>query len=220
MDHGARRVRLAGLAVTLAATSALFALVAMNIGEGSPLALLDARVANWLHVHAFPALTYALLVVTRLHAPVAVTLYALAAAVVFWRRRAWSWLVTIVMAVPIGLGMNALIKQIFQRARPNLSDPLLTLSTFSFPSGHTAGAVLFHGVVAAYLMSRARSWHARMACVLLWVVLVILVGFSRMYLGVHYLSDILGAAAWAFAWLALSLWGAPHLVALRARTGS
>lgn len=206
-------MRLAGLAVTLAAAGAVFAVVATNISEGQPLALLDARVANALHALAIPALTQALLVVTHLHAPVAISIYSAGVAFLLVRRREWSWLIAFVLAVPVGLALNWSIKQVFQRARPSLDNPLLVLSSYSFPSGHTAGAVLFYGVLAAYAVSRARRLHVRTACVLLWVLLVILVGFSRMYLGVHYLSDIVGAAAWASAWLALSLWLAPHLAA-------
>lgn len=210
MDHGARRLRLVGLAVALAAASAAFALVATNISEGQPLALLDARAANWLHTRASPTLTHVLLVITHMHAPIAFWIYSAGIGYLLARRAEWTWVIALALAAPVGLALNGLIKQVFQRSRPSLNEPLLVLSSYSFPSGHTAGAVLFYGVLAAYAVRRASRWHLRTACVLLWLGLVTLVGFSRMYLGVHYLSDILGAAAWAFAWLAFALWAAPH----------
>jgi undecaprenyl-diphosphatase len=81
------------------------------------------------------------------------------------------------------------------------------LTTFSFPSGHTAGAMLFYGTLSAYVLSRAHSSRVRDAALALWFLMVIVVGFSRMYLGVHYLSDVLGGATWSLAWLTLCLIG-------------
>lgn len=124
-------------------------------------------------------------------------------AALLWRRRESHWLPALGLAVPGGLLVNVLLKQLFQRARPVFEDPLLTLSTYSFPSGHTAGATLFYGMVTAYVFSRTRSTRVRVACVVCWALLVALVGFSRMYLGVHYFTDVVAAITWSLAWLAV-----------------
>jgi hypothetical protein len=75
--------------------------------------------------------------------------------------------------------------------------------SYSFPSGHVAGATLFYGVLGAMLLSKTdmRWWKGLMAI----LAIIILVALSRLYLGVHYLSDVLAAFAEAVAWLSLCL---------------
>ena len=192
--------------------SCLFVLIAANIAAGDPLADLDARAAAWMQAHRVTALTLLMLGVAYAHAPAALCAYAAVLALVFHRRAQRHWTLAVVLAVPVGLLINVSLKHIFRRSRPVVDDPLMTLGTFSFPSGHTAGATLFYGILAAYAISRTRSTHVRTACVVAWLGLVVLVGFSRVYLGVHYVSDVLAATAWSLAWLAAAL-----LIASRTR---
>ncbi|HEU5317074.1 MAG TPA: VTT domain-containing protein, partial [Chloroflexota bacterium] len=121
------------------------------------------------------------------------------------RMREKYWILTLWLAVGGGLLLNWLLKLSYERARPRFDDPLLTLTTYSFPSGHTAGAVVFYGVLAAFLVSRFHQPWKRLACVTGAVVAVALVAFSRMYLGAHYLSDVLAAICSSTAWLVLCL---------------
>jgi membrane-associated phospholipid phosphatase len=185
----------------------LFALIAYNAVRVGPLVQLDTSVASWLHAHATPTLTQVMLLVSHAHDPIFIDAYSLVVAIVLARRREWFWIVGLAAAAPGGLLLNGLIKRLFERARPSFDDPLLTLTTFSFPSGHTAGAMLFYGTLSAYVLSRAHSSRVRDAALALWFLMVIVVGFSRMYLGVHYLSDVLGGATWSLAWLTLCLIG-------------
>ena len=67
------------------------------------------------------------------------------------------------------------------------------LASYSFPSGHAVGATLFYGILAAILVSKVKAWHWRVTTVLVAVGMVSLVSFSRIYLGVHFLSDVLAA---------------------------
>jgi undecaprenyl-diphosphatase len=192
----------AGALVTAAC---LFALIAGNIAAGDPLALIDARVAAWMHAHRSTALTLLMLVITHAHAPLPICVYASVMAVVLVRRRERHWLAGLVLAVPVGLLINVLLKHLFQRARPVPDEPIVALTTYSFPSGHTAGSTLFYGVLAAYIMSRTRRTTVRAVTVACCVSMVALVAFSRVYLGLHYFSDVLAAAAWSLGWLALCL---------------
>jgi undecaprenyl-diphosphatase len=203
----------------LVAATALFVLIASNIGAGDPLAVTDARAALWLNAHATPALTLLLLAVTHVHSTVPVCAYSIFMMVRLARRRQWHWAAGVFLAVPVGLAINVLLKLAFGRARPVLHDPVITLATYSFPSGHTAGATLFYGVLFAYIGSRSRDTRVRAACIAAWLSLVSLVAFSRMYLGVHYLSDVLAAVAWSLAWLALCLIALHTLYVRRRPTG-
>jgi undecaprenyl-diphosphatase len=189
----------------IAASICLFALIAANIAAGDPLAVLDVRVTSWLAAHRTPALTLLMLAVTHAHGTVAICAYASIMAVVLYRRAQRHWLLALVLAVPVGVAINVLLKHLFRRARPVPDEPLMTLATYSFPSGHTAGTTLFYGVLAAYIVFRTHSTRVRAAAVLGWLCAVGLVGFSRVYLGVHYLSDVVAAAAWSCAWLGVCL---------------
>jgi membrane-associated phospholipid phosphatase len=189
----------------LVAATALFILIASNIASGDPLAVTDARAALWLNAHATPALTLLLLGVTHVHATVPVCAYSIFMMLRLARRREWHWAAGVFLAVPIGLLINLVLKLAFRRARPVLHEPIITLATYSFPSGHTAGATLFYGVLFAYIGSRSRDTRVRAACLAAWLSLVTLVAFSRMYLCVHFLSDVLAAVAWSLAWLAVCL---------------
>lgn len=166
---------------------------------------IDLAVAAWFHAHATPLVTHLMLFLTNVQSNLAIGVMSAAIAVVLMRKRDRLWLVTLALLVPTGLAMNVLFKHAFARVRPVFDDPLLTLTTFSFPSGHVAGATLFYGFLVAYLWERVELPATRVLLVGAAVLLVALVALSRIYLGVHYLTDVVGAAAWSLAWLAIVL---------------
>jgi membrane-associated phospholipid phosphatase len=199
--HGYLGLQLTVGALVLTGFAWLFGGIAEDVVNGDPLTLLDVQLAQWFHRQAAPAFTRAMLLVSDLNDVLAISLLAaLTAAVLAWRR-AWSWLVVLVLAVPGGMLINVLMKFAFHRARPSFDDPLLVLTSYSFPSGHVAGATLFYGFLAALLASRCARWRHRLLLVLAASVLIALVALSRMYLGAHYLSDVLAAFAEGAAWL-------------------
>ena len=148
-----------------------------------------------------PALTRAMLVVSDLHGLPSMTgLIGVTAAVLAWRRN-WSWLMVLVLSVPGGILVNVLMKLAFHRARPVSDQPLLVLTSYSFPSGHVAGATLFYGLLAAMYASGHGDWSRKVMAVSSAAAVVTLVALSRMGLGVHFLSDVLAAFAEGVAWL-------------------
>ena len=192
------------VAVLLVAAAA-FAIIAGQVATASPILALDVQVSVWLHTHGSPAITAFLLAITQLHSILGVLILSLVAAFFVWRNGDRLWVLALVLVVPGGMLINAALKVVFDRARPTWDDPLLTLTTRSFPSGHAAGSTLFYGFLACYLVWRMKSDSARILVILGCVAMVVLVGFSRVYLGVHYLSDVLAGMSLGTAWLALCM---------------
>lgn len=193
--------------VILMGASWLFGGIAEDVVTGDPLTLVDFQVAQWLHAHATPRLTEGMLVLTHMHETLPITFAVIIlGAWLAWKRN-WYWLLCVSITVPLGMLLNVMMKYAFQRARPAFDDPLLVLTTYSFPSGHVAGSTLFYGVVAAMLLARINAWRWRALIMLAAIGLVALVALTRMYLGVHYLSDVLAAFALGVAWLTLCLTG-------------
>jgi undecaprenyl-diphosphatase len=192
----------------------VFATMTLILGEISedvinrePLTIADVQLSNWLHAHATPRLTSAMFVATSLGSTVTVICIAVAVGLyLLWGRRLY-WLSVVGAAVGGGALLNKLLKYAFYRPRPHFDDPILTLTSYSFPSGHTMMATVLYGVIAAYLCTKIPEWHWRVISVLVAGLLIVLVGFSRIYLGAHYLSDVLAAMAEGLAWLSLCLTG-------------
>ena len=202
-DHSGRS--LAGGILLLVAALAMFGVVAKDVVTGGRLTLLDQQLGSWLHHHAVPGLTRVMLLFTQLDGLVGVAVAAALFAIFLVRRRDWFWLQAVALAVPGGMLLNVGVKLAFARARPSFSDPLLVLSTFSFPSGHAVAATVFYGVIGTFLAVKADRTVVRVMVILGGLLMVALVSFSRIYLGVHYLSDVLGGVAEGVAWLAACL---------------
>jgi len=132
------------------------------------------------------------------------------AAYAFWRVGARISAALLVVATSGSVLLTTVLKNVFERARPELFDRGVMESTYSFPSDHATVAVGFYGTLALLLSWRAGGlW--RWVIVLCGVALVLLIGFSRLYLGVHYPTDVLAGFLAAPLWvgsvgLAYLLW--------------
>jgi undecaprenyl-diphosphatase len=185
--------------------AALWLAIAADVLLGGPISHLDVLVADRIQGHGRSAFALVVLLWTHMHSHAAILSYSALFALLLARRRQWAWFWGVVIGVPGGLLLNYLLKLAVERSRPVLDNPLLALETYSFPSGHTAAATLFYGVLAAYLISRypaKRRWIVAAA-----LLLIALVAYSRMYLGVHYLGDVLAALCSSATWLILCLGG-------------
>jgi undecaprenyl-diphosphatase len=184
------------------AAVAAFAHLTEDYLTGDPLVRWDLEFARWLHEHASSRLVSVFDIVTL--AGNAVVLAALTAGAIWFllRRRAVND-AALLAVVALGIEiLNAVLKLAFHRARPELG--FAHLDTYSYPSGHAAGATAIYGALA-YLVARRLSGAWRIAPVAAALVAIALIGFSRLYLGVHYLSDVLAGisvgASWLFLWL-------------------
>ena len=171
----------------------------------NPLGGADKQVAAWFHAH----LTQTFVTVLRaLSEPgsgtwIGIVLFFLV--LFFLWKRSWPAIVTLIVAVPGGMLMNELLKILVHRPRPFLEGPFVDWSGYSFASGHTIGATLLYGQLALFIVPamKARHWRALTSSTA--IVIVLLVGFSRIALGAHYLTDVLVAIVFGILWLAFCL---------------
>ena len=198
--------------IAFVVAGAIFLALAWNVASRAPLTILDVHVSTWMQSHHVPAITTAMLAITHAHSSIGMGIASIAFALILARMREWYWIATLALAMIGGAVLNLAIKQAYERARPHFDDPLISLESFSFPSGHTAGATLFYGVLGAFLVSRFFDRGIRAAIVVVAILMVALVAFSRMYLGAHYLSDVVAATCSSTAWLVLCLSGVHELI--------
>ena len=199
-----------GLDLTIGASiligaSWIFGKISEDVVTGDPLTVVDREIAVWLHLHVTPTLTEALKFISLLASWPVVTGICLFMALYIVRERSRYHLLALLLTIPIGMVMNAMLKYAFHRSRPVWDDPILMIGSFSFPSGHAMAATLLYGFLAAYAVRKVRAWQWRVLAVLAAGLLIGLISFSRLYLGVHYLSDVLAGMAAGAAWLALCL---------------
>ena len=193
-----------GLLVLTLATWA-FAMIAEDVVTHDSLVATDLVVTQWLQLHAQPSLTQFLLYITRLHGNLGIAAMTVILGFFLYRRSHHFWALGLFSSVFGGMLLNALLKLIFQRPRPVIDHPLLTLATHSFPSGHTMNATVFYGVVAAFIVMQRRHIAFSLGASLAAILMIALVAVSRVYLGVHFFSDVLASVAEGIAWLALCL---------------
>jgi len=131
-------------------------------------------------------------------------------------KRWWPALVTLIVAVPGGMLLNEWMKVLVHRHRPFVDGPFVDWSGYSFASGHTIGATLLYGQLALFIVPAIKSRRWRVLTLATAGVFVLLVGFSRIALGAHYLTDVLAAIFFGMIWLALCLFAGRPMRRLRA----
>ena len=199
-----------GLRLTLSAllfigATWLFAGVAEDVVTGDPLVEADQVITHWFQRHSAAGVTRWMSLVTDAHDFIPISALGLAFALYLGWRREGYWLLALLLVLPGGMLLNLLLKQVFQRGRPILDEPLPGLASYSFPSGHVTGATLLYGVLAVFLATQTPKPGRRVTVYSTACLIVLLVAVTRVYLGAHYFSDVVAAAAWGTAWLVLCL---------------
>ncbi len=196
-----------GLHLTISAVIVILACwwfggIVEDLVTHDPLFRIDTQVADWFHSHATNAATHVAWVVTFFGSVGFLTGASLVVALFLLWRRNWYRLLALALVMGGGSLLNIAIKTLFHRQRPVFENPLATLTSYSFPSGHTMGSTLFYGLLALFIAVYSKRWSRRVLAVLVAFLIVLLIALSRVYLGLHYLSDLMGAMAAGLAWLA------------------
>jgi membrane-associated phospholipid phosphatase len=167
----------------------------------------EARFNHWLDAEAWGPLVYFFRVVTVPGNTVFLVAAALAAAVLLWARGDRMDAALVGLAFAGSAVVNFALKVLFERPRPTFQDESLTLNTFSFPSGHASVSVAVYGAFAIIVLREMRTWRGRALVLGTLAVLLALIGFSRIYLGAHFFSDVLAGYSLGTAWLMICVLG-------------
>jgi membrane-associated phospholipid phosphatase len=175
------------------------------LAVANPLAGLDHEIATWFHTQLTPTFVTILRAFTDFGSSewIAGVLFFLVLFLI-WKRW-WPSLVTLIVAVPGGMLLNELLKVVVQRPRPFMSGSFVDWSGYSFASGHTIGATLLYGQLLLFILPVLKARHLRVLSIFSAALLVAVVGFTRVALGAHFLTDVLAAIFFGVIWLALCL---------------
>jgi undecaprenyl-diphosphatase len=205
-----------GLLVILA-SGWWFGDIAEDMSRDAATRLLDDSITSWFQTRATPLLTGMARPVTFFGSVGFLSAASAVVALIFAMRRSFYRFLALALAMGGGSLLNILLKHLFHRHRPVLENPLVTLSSFGFPSGHTMGSTIFYGLLALFVAHSLRSWPQRILVYGAAAFIIALVGLSRIYLGAHYFTDVMGAIAIGLTWLAFCWVGVETLRKWRGR---
>lgn len=190
------------LAASLSALGT-FLEISEELIEDDELTSVDLHVLRTVAALRLPWLTISFVDITALGSLTLLGLVMICAAVPLFRIGDRRGALQLLVAV-LGAGVWTLLtKRLFARARPDLDDRLLDVHGFSFPSGHSAGAAALYITLALVLGRHVRTIAGRTLLGVACTVLVALIAFSRVYLGVHYPSDVVSGILFGGGWALL-----------------
>jgi undecaprenyl-diphosphatase len=195
-----QRVRV-GIGIGIVALCVLGA-ITEDVVNHDPLTQFDTTVLESLHRHSSPLGVMFFASISRLGSPMTMTLLGLGGILLLAARREWIVLGGWVIALSGGGLIDHWLKVAIHRPRPSYAPELLQHASWSFPSGHAMGALVGYGMLAYVLLllgPRTRSY--RLLVVAGAALLILAIGISRLYLGVHYFSDVVGGFAAGLLWL-------------------
>jgi undecaprenyl-diphosphatase len=189
---------LSGAAIALVCTWA-FSEIAERVRRGRTQGF-DETVMRWLGQHQYPGVQTAMLEITSLGTGTVVAMIVLVAGLFLWLNQHKHSAILLIVATLGGLVLNNLLKIGFDRPRPQVFKWGTYAVSSSFPSGHAMSSIIAYGTVA-YLAARLqRNLASRVATLALAALIILAICISRLYLGVHYPSDILAGLVIGLAW--------------------
>jgi membrane-associated phospholipid phosphatase len=197
-----------GLAVCLL-TGLIFAVLLDSVREHDVLVTRDQAVASWFHGNGTAFGDRIFVIISAIGSPAAMAVLFAAVVLYLWRAKQRTLLVAWVLSYIGGTVLDGVIKDIVRRPRPEFAAKFLHYSSWSFPSGHSMGSLIGFAMLA-YTLIRVRKIESMPARVGIWagaIVMIVLVGYSRIYLGVHYLSDVAAGYTLGVLWLAVCFTG-------------
>lgn len=190
----------------VAALAILLGAVTVAVVGPAGMAWVDEPVARFVIAHRTAAWTTAMKIITTIgNGPVLASIALAGALALTTLTRKWWDLALVAITVGGASAFNNLAKHVFDLPRPPIRDAVAVADGYGFPSGHAASATATFGVLAWLYAANVPSRPARIACWAVGSLLALAIGFSRVYLGVHWTSDVLGGWLFGALWLTVVL---------------
>lgn len=209
-----RDPRLGVAVIVLGATLAAFVALAVAIMLMPAFVTLDDRLSQAVRQLAFPGIHSMALFLTRLGDFLPMGVLTAVTGAVLWLRGRKAEAVLLVLSVALGTLLGEGLKVLIHRVRPALEYARIAPpETYSFPSGHALTSLVYFGTLAFVVLLDVESLKRSALAVLACVLLAIAIAMSRVYLGVHYVGDVVGGWLLGSAWIAFmalvgASWGA------------
>lgn len=171
------------------------------IVNGTAIVKIDNNLAQSLYLIRTPAMAKVFYTITNFADQITIGILFFISIIYLYFKKEVAYLYALIVTFIGAEGSAFLIKIFINRARPGASIAYYLEGSKSFPSGHSTIAMAFFGFVTYYLIHHISERNTKSAVILFGVILIGLIGFSRLYLGVHFLSDVIGGFLIGSLWL-------------------
>jgi membrane-associated phospholipid phosphatase len=180
----------------------IFGVLAEDVLNRELVTVFDAGLGRWLLNHATPEGSQLFFAITTWGSISFLEIGVVIVGLWLLVRRRYLELGAFLIAMGGGVFLNQILKNLFLRPRPAYLNAFYQEPGYSFPSGHAMTSIIFYGMLAYLLIRISQLWRWKVAFAAVAALIIMLIGFSRLYLGVHFLTDVLGGWAAGIAWLA------------------
>jgi membrane-associated phospholipid phosphatase len=194
----------AGVLITMSAGDAFLDLAERVQANAPRLHAIDKQVHDWARDERTPGATLFLTTMTIIGTPAGLgVLLAIVTGLLLARKRR-RWAAYLVITSVVGGLMNLELKRYFARERPDLAEALRRAHGYSFPSGHAMGSTIVFGALAYLAFRILKRWRHRAAAIAFAATMILSISASRIYLGVHWVSDVGAGIAAGLVWLLIA----------------
>lgn len=188
------------LATAVIGLSVFFLVLVDNYLDGDGLTRWDTVIYQWVETIRTPLLTKLMLFITLMANYQIITGALILGIILLGLAKKWRYAWALITSVMVGILFTELTKILFARPRPPLQNALIPTDGFSFPSGHSYFAIVFYGLITYFWVKHFNNKVVKIVIGILGIGLGLMIGFSRIYLGVHWTTDVLAGLASSGIW--------------------
>lgn len=192
---------------TLLISASIFIFTAYSVVTHGRVWVIDRVISNWIHEIALSHSTEIPMFITNLGYGANITVLFVATLIIFAILKQYKDSLLVFVVTIGGLNLNLMLKNLIHRARPVFDQPILKLPEYSFPSGHSTISMCFYGVLIYLCIKHIKNPWLKTSLITLLSIIILLIGLSRVYLGVHYPSDVIGGFSFGLFWMSICILG-------------
>lgn len=165
---------------------------------------IDTSIHAWAISRRSPTATSFFSLMSTIGGPVGLGILGAVVVIALLFQKRYGWVLYLFVTVGGGTLLSMELKRYFARARPDLAEMLRQAQGYSFPSGHAMGSTVVFGALSYLAFRTATRWSVKTAALALGITLVIAISLSRVYLGVHWISDVVAGISGGTLWVAIT----------------